>query len=156
MKNYLIAIVWMSLYPLAMEAQEIEASKVPSTVQAEFQKMYPVATNIQWEIDGENYEASFKLNKKSWSAVYEKDGKFVESEVGIKVSELPEPVVQAILKEYPGASIEEAEKTTLSDGSIVYECELEQDKKEIEVQVSADGKILKKEESEEDTEDKKD
>jgi len=156
MKNYLIAIVLMSLYPLAMEAQEIEVSKVPSTVQAEFQKMFPDAAKTEWEMDNENFEASFKLNKKCWSAVYDKDGKFVESEVEIKVSELPEPVIQSIEKEFPGAKIEEPEKTTLSDGNTVYEFELEKDKKEFEVQVSADGKILNKEESEEDREDEKD
>jgi uncharacterized membrane protein YkoI len=147
MKHFFIVILWMGLYPLATEAQEIEAAKVPAVVLAEFQKMYPDAAKTKWEMDDANYEASFKMDKKCWSAVFDKDGKFVESDVEIKVSELPQLVVQSIEKEFPGAKIEEPEKTTLSDGKTVYEFELEKDKKEFEVQISANGKIISKEES---------
>lgn len=57
-------------------------------------------------------------------------------------------------KEFAGFKIEEAEKAESSDKGIFYEVELEKGEMNYEVQLSADGKVLKKEEIKENGEKK--
>jgi hypothetical protein len=67
-------------------------------------------------------------------------------------SQLPEKALQAINKAYADATITEVEKEN-EDGKEVYEVELKTDGREIEVEVTADGKILSSEDEDKDDDD---
>ncbi len=156
MKIYLIVIAIFCLYTTAIMGQKIKVDQVPKNVIAEFQKKFPKAEKSEWEMENADYEVNFKINKIEWSAKFDKAGKLLEAEQEIKVSELPQIVKQSIEKEFPGGKIDEAEKATLSDNKIVYEVEVKKSKKIFEVQISVDGKILKKEEKSENKKEDKD
>ena len=68
-------------------------------------------------------------------------------------SQLPEKALQAINKAYADATITEVEKEN-EDGKEVYEVELKSGGKEIEVDVTADGKILSNEDEDKDDDEK--
>lgn len=70
----------------------------------------------------------------------------------IDAKDLPEAVVKAIQTAYPGATINEAEVET-EDGKTVYEVEIVKDKKEIDLDIAADGTILEAEEEDADDDD---
>jgi len=67
-----------------------------------------------------------------------------EDEVEVTLDQVPAAVKEAILKAAAGATIKEIEAET-KNGQTVYEAEWVVDGKEIEITVSADGTILKRE-----------
>ena len=58
----------------------------------------------------------------------------------IELKELPQSVVMAIEKRFPGATLLEAEKDE-DDGRVEYEVEIRHDGKRYEVEVTQDGRI---------------
>ncbi|MBA2431165.1 MAG: hypothetical protein H0V56_03515 [Chthoniobacterales bacterium] len=58
------------------------------------------------------------------------------------MAKLPEPVTKAIMERFPKAELIKAEKET-DDGKVKYEVKIRTEGKEKEVDVSAEGVILK-------------
>ncbi|MBC6108974.1 hypothetical protein ACFOG5_13405 [Pedobacter fastidiosus] len=100
-------------------AQKLDVAKVPASVKAAFAKRHP-ATKVNWEMEKVNYEAGFSLNGKEISEVYAKSGALLETEIEIKSSELPTPV----LAKLRGMKIAEAARITKADGTLNYEAEV--------------------------------
>ena len=105
-------------------AQKIDAAKVPAAVKASFAKQYPGITNT-WEKEGEKYEAGFKKDGNTMSALFETNGTMTESEVDIKVSALPAKVLTYVKENYKGKSIKEGAIITKADGTLTYEAEVD-------------------------------
>ena len=104
-------------------AQRLDASKVPAAVKSSFAKQYPGVT-AKWEKEAGNYEVNFKQNGTTMSALYDANGNPQETEMDIKVTELP-ATVQAYVKEhYKGKTVKEAAKITKADGTVNYEAEV--------------------------------
>ena len=121
-------IVTFSAYIIAISfaasAQKIDAGKVPTSVKTSFTKQFPgVAT--KWEKENGKYEASFKKDGNTMSALFEKNGTMTESETDIKVSALPAAVSAYVKANYKSKTIKEAAKITKSDGTIMYEAEID-------------------------------
>jgi hypothetical protein len=119
-------------------AQKIKDADVPSAVKASFAKAYPGAT-AKWEMEKGNFEASFKKDGKSMSAVFQPGGAMLESETAIKESELPASALSYIQTNYKGKKIKETAKITSSNGTVTYEAEVEGK----DLIFSSDGKFLK-------------
>lgn len=122
-------------------AQKIDASKVPSAVKTAFAKQHPAVSNVKWEMEHGKYEAGYKKEGHSMSALYEPNGTMTESEMEIKVDELPASVKAYIKDHYKGKNIKEAAKITNADGTINYEAEVN----EMDVIFDANGKFLREE-----------
>ena len=123
MKKQLTLAVIAATFAIPALAQKIESSKVPGPVIAAFAKQYPAA-KPKWEKEKEMYEAGFKSKGQSMSVLYSADGTLKETEVDIKVSALPKPVLSYLAKNKAGMKISEAAKITRADGSVVYEAEV--------------------------------
>ncbi len=96
---------------------------VPSAVKTSFSKNYP-GTTAKWEKEGSNYEAGFKHEGHEMSALYDADGKMTESEMEIKIGDLPNSAIEYVKANYKDAEIEEAAKITKADGEVNYEAEV--------------------------------
>ena len=120
--------------------QKLNDSEVPATVKATFTKNYPgvVAT---WEKEKGNFEAGFKKNGRSMSALYEPGGTFLESEIIIKESELPSAAKTYLQANYKNKRIKEYSKTTKADGTISYEAEAD----DMELGFDSNGHLIGKE-----------
>ncbi len=69
-----------------------------------------------------------------------------ENEIKIDPQALPGPVVQAVMKAHPNATIKEAEKRIKPDGTAIgYEVEILEGGQEWELELDANGQILKTE-----------
>jgi hypothetical protein len=68
----------------------------------------------------------------------------------VKLSDCPEAVQKTIKDKANGGTIVEVEKETKKDGTVVYEAEIKKDGKEIEVEVAADGTLIKVEQEDDD------
>lgn len=104
-------------------AQKMDASKVPAAVKSSFEKQFPGAV-AKWEKEDGKFEAGFKINGHTMSALFEANGTMTESEIDMKVADLPATVLAYVKEHYKGKSIKEAAKITKSNGIVNYEAEV--------------------------------
>lgn len=128
---------------------------VPAKVKTALEQKFPNAQKVKWNKENETeWEAEFKLNGEKYSANYSTDGIWKETEHEIENSAIPANVKQSLDTEFAGYKIEEAEISETANGS-VYEFAVEKDETTMEVAISPDGKVVKKEiKTEEKEEDK--
>ena len=131
---------------------------VPEKVKTAFSEKFPDAKKIVWEQEDENeWEAEFKMNGKEYSASYNADGSWIETEYEIKTNEIPEAAKNTLDTEFTGFEIEEGEFIENPEGNF-YEFEIEKEEKgkeeiEMSVVIDATGKIVKKETLKDDDDD---
>lgn len=145
----------LSLTVCLAQAQKLKENELPAAVKDSFTKRFPKASGVSWSKENPTeFEAEFKSNGSEQSANFDQTGKWIETETEIKKSALPANVKAAVEKEFAGYKINEAEKTeTFADGTF-YEVEIEKGELNYEVQISTDGKVIKKEEKKESDKDK--
>ena len=142
MKKHLLLLMLASGLALAVSAQEKEKSIAPPVAaKAAFAKAFPGVTKVKWENEDGNYEASFTDKGQKMSAVYDGKGTLKETEVSIKISELPAAVTDYMKQHYKGLTVKEAAKITKADGTVNYEAEV--NKKD--VVFDAKGAFIKEE-----------
>ncbi len=124
MKTAIIFIAGLAGVITTAQAQKLSPSKVPSSVKHAFTKMHPGVKRVNWEKERSDYEAVFKLNGNEVSENYSPSGKLMESEVAIKVADLPKPVLDYIALHHKGAKITEAAKISKTNGQVQYEAEI--------------------------------
>lgn len=141
MKNLKIAA--LAIFATAtMSAQDLKTSDVPSTLANNFQKSYATATEVEWEMDGDNYKVEFDVNKMEHEIWYSKDGTVVKTESEISESELPGAIASVIKNKYAGYKVDSIEMTE-SNGQKQYEVELEKGwTNEVKVVFDATGKVV--------------
>ncbi|GAB5466480.1 MAG: hypothetical protein Kapaf2KO_19160 [Candidatus Kapaibacteriales bacterium] len=54
--------------------------KIPAEIVTAFNKAYPNAENVEWEIESEGYEVEFTLGEDEMEVTYGKDGTVLEIE----------------------------------------------------------------------------
>ena len=138
MKKLLMSVMAITAIVFAANAQKLDASKVPAAVKTSFAKQYPGIT-AKWEKEAGKYEAGFDQNGHEMSALFEPTGAMTESEMEIKVSELPATVMQYITAHHKGVTVKEASKITKANGEVNYEAEV----KGKDLIFDANGKFLK-------------
>ena len=116
--------------------EEKSEVKAPASVETKFASLYPDAEEVEWTIENGNYEADFELKEAEMSASFDSTGNFLESEVGIDISELPASITKFINDEISGVEISEAAKITDAKGVVTYEAEIKKD-----LIFTADGKM---------------
>jgi uncharacterized membrane protein YkoI len=118
---------------------------VPPNVKTAFSQKFPSATNVKWDMENEKeWEAEFKMDGKEYSANFDMNATWMETEYEISTTEIPVSVKTTIDKEFAGYKIEKSEVSETADGK-VYEFELKKDAEKIEIAIDMNGKVVKKE-----------
>lgn len=139
---------WLLVF--SVFSQKINSDKVPAKVLSAFKESFPDATKIKWVIeDKNNYEAEFKMHKQEQSVVYNTDGNWIETEIEIKKSELPESIRKTLKAQFPEYKIEEASLIEDVAHGKGFEVEIEKGEQTIEIRFSATGGIIDKKVEEE-------
>ncbi|HET7115207.1 MAG TPA: PepSY-like domain-containing protein, partial [Hanamia sp.] len=86
-----------------------------------------------------NYEANFKTDGKTMSALYDENGNRQETETDITISNLPAAVTDYISQKYKGEKIKEAAIITKANGEVNYEAEVNG----MDLLFTKDGKFIK-------------
>jgi len=123
LKKALIVLLACTCCTIAVSAQNLKESEVPSSVKAAFNKKYH-DTHAKWEKEKDNYEVNFRKDNKSMSAVIDKEGTIIETETGIRIKMLPQNVQSYLKTHYEGAKVKEAAKIVKANGDINYEAEV--------------------------------
>ena len=108
MKKLIMMLTLVASVAFSAFGQKLDASKVPAAVKAAFTKQYPgTDTDAKWEKEAGKYEVNFKQNGNTMSALFEANGTMTESEIDIKVSDLPATVLAYVKEHYKGKTIKE-------------------------------------------------
>lgn len=108
-----------------------------------FDKKYPDAKNITWEIDDHGYhEAKFEMDGEKYRADFDGEGNWIETERNIKYKNLPEAVKKTIEEQYDKDDVEEVELVDHPTKGTFYDVELKQDGKKFDVEVAANGRVI--------------
>jgi hypothetical protein len=159
---------------LTVSAQDkkdpLDVDKIPRKVMYTLKTRFPRAEIHKWTKEKEGdvviYDIEFTQRKQKYEADIKEDGTIHNWEMEIPAKDVPEAVKAAVDKKYPKAAWKEIMQITeVKNGKEVlegFEIVLETaDKKEVEVTVAPDGKILedstaeKKEEKKEEKKDKR-
>ena len=99
-----------------------DESQLPMPVKDAFAKKYPGA-NASWQKEGEQYEAEFKMNGKSFTSVFGADGTLEETEMDISLAELPDSARNYLQSHFKAEEVREIEKLILPNGEFSFEAE---------------------------------
>jgi Putative beta-lactamase-inhibitor-like, PepSY-like len=129
---------------IIFSASAISQKSAPENIKKEFARKYPAAQNVKWGSEEANeWEAEFKMNGKEMSASYDNAGKWLETETGVALKELPAAVTSAIKKEFAGYKTGEM-SIIESPGLKGYEIALKKGETALEVIFDNNGIVLKK------------
>ena len=142
MKNLILVFlvaVFMSTTACAQSAKNL-----PVKVKSSFNQKFPGAQKVKWgKENATEWEAEFTLNNKAYSANFNSNGNWVETEYLINEKEIPAVVVATLSNKYPGCKIKTAEITESAKGN-VFAFELLKGKTKTDVTVNADGTLVVK------------
>ncbi|SFF42486.1 PepSY-like domain-containing protein [Thermoflexibacter ruber] len=120
-----IAFLFVFIFCFQMSyGQKVKNENIPLAVKDAFQVLYPNADKVNWGKEGQNYEASLKMDGKEISVVFDSAGKLLGKEEDIEISELPANAREYLSKSFPKSKIREVEKKTNAQGIIIYEVEI--------------------------------
>ncbi|MFH2095843.1 MAG: PepSY-like domain-containing protein [Bacteroidota bacterium] len=146
MKPLFIAITLGALLNLIACSQT--SKDVPANVKAAFTQKFSGATNTKWEYEKDNeWEAEFKMDGKEYSASFDNNGGWLETEYEINNDAIPDAVKTAIENDFAGYKIAESEISETTEGK-VYELELKKSGEKIVASFDMNGKLVKKEKPE--------
>lgn len=132
----------------ACQSPSVAAQKdVPIAVVENFQRKYPAAKDVTWNIDRNgSHEAQFKVKDQKARADFNPDGSWIETEESINWKELPEVVQKAIEREFDKDDIVELEHTINAVKGEFYDVEIDpKGEEKFDIEYRLDGTVLGRE-----------
>ncbi|MCS7028269.1 MAG: PepSY-like domain-containing protein [Bacteroidia bacterium] len=118
----------------------------PNEILREFKSYYPEVDLSQviwtWEVPFKIYEAEFVHEGKEYEAEFTVTGHWLLTEEEIKLSDVPEHIIETAKARYAKAKLEEASKITYSNGDVCYELGFTAKDKTFEVLYREDGLFI--------------
>ena len=144
-KLFFISSLALVLFTNKAIAQDVRQNQVPSMIVNNFQKSFPKAFDVEWEIEGENYKVEFEtgLLGKHHDAWYNKKGKLIRYKKEIAKSELPQKVQAKINSDYKMYRLKDVEQITQGNNTI-YKVELKSLSQDWKVVFDTKGNVLSK------------
>jgi hypothetical protein len=118
-------------------------------VKEKFISSFTKTVHVKWTKEKSNYEASFKTGDKQMSVNFDEKGNIIETETGIKLSELPIEVRESVAKDYSKYKITETAKIE-TKGLISYEVEVKRGKGKMDLIYDEHGVLKSKIKTEKD------
>ena len=125
---------------ITASCQTKSSNEVPQVVLDAFEAKYPGETDPDFATDAHGYwEAHFKKNGEKYRADFNADGTWRETENSIKDKEIPKAIQEAIEREFPDRTIQEAEHVMSATKGEFYDIEFKQKGKNMDVEYRKDG-----------------
>jgi hypothetical protein len=149
-----VVTVFVLAAPVRADGEDVPLDKVPKVVLEAAKKRFPkaevVGASKEKDKDKTVYEIEMKLDGKTIDVTLTADGVITDIVREIEVKDLPRAVVAALMKRYPKATYKSVEAVySVKDGKekfTHYDVLLATaDKKEIEIEILANGKITSEE-----------
>jgi len=143
MKKLILVLAAATLISVTAFAQN--GKDLPAKVKTSFEQKFSGAQKVKWgKENATEWEAEFTMNNKEYSANFNIDGTWLETEYKIGEKEIPAAVTKTLGKEFPGYKLLESEVSETAKGK-VFEFEVQTGKTKMEVAINVDGTLIKKE-----------
>ena len=109
---------------LAAPAQVLKPAQVSAAARATFKAKFPLVKTNTWEKEGDKYEAGFKQNSITMSALITSAGELVETESDLSPAKLPAAVRATLARDYKACKVTEAAVLVSASGATTYEVEV--------------------------------
>ena len=139
----IIAIAAFVFFGGVAVAQEVTQIQVPEPVDKAFNCLYPGIKSVSWDFDEVNYSASFRLDGKAVSMLFDESGSVVEVKNEIKLYELPLDVNDLLKKDYSDWRIGRASQIN-SNGTSYFETVVEKEEETMVLVFNQHGGLLLK------------
>ena len=155
MKKHLIGVIAISFLFVYCNKTGIEDSvDIPDSVTASFAEDHPGSSDVEWELEGSNFEVEYEEDDIEKESLYSSEGVELELEIEISFNDLPGQAITYVETNYPSAEIEEVEQIITNENTQYFEVELElNEDEEIELLFDESGVLLSTEIEEDDDED---
>ena len=147
MKRIIMIISAVMLLGAVASCEKYEDGKPVKDVRAEFARMYPDAWDVEWEYKGTIWEVSFETgtrpNGTDRQAWYNMDGNWVQTVTDVFIVSVPQNIKDYLkASEFASGQFadDDADYIEKPDGNF-YRFDIRFDGKEIEVDVTEDGKV---------------
>lgn len=125
------------------QAQRSAEDQVPAAVRTAFAARFPHATAVKWERENATeHEAEFKDQGVERSASFDPQGTWLETETAIAEAALPAPVRATLARDHAGRRVKECERVETATQGTLYEVEVQDGGKVLEVRLSETGTVL--------------
>jgi hypothetical protein len=136
------ATILMAVVLIASMQACTQTEDVPGKVKTAFAEQFSNTTKISWDKENETeWEAEFKMNGKEYSANFDNNGNWKETEYEIEESEIPTVVKNTLNSEFVDYEVDDIEVSETPEG-VFYEFELEKGRDEIDVIINKNGNII--------------
>jgi hypothetical protein len=133
-------IIFVAMVLICAYATSFAQSKTPVAATTAFSKKFSDATNVKWGKENpHNYEAEFQSKGITYSANFSDTGEWLETESPSTFNQLPEKVQQAFNLAHKGATVKAVAQIETSKQGTIYEVEMKQGVKTVEVFYKPDG-----------------
>lgn len=119
-------------------AQDVKTSQVPSLVLTEFQKLFPKAVDIDWEMDKDLYEVEFEIGRDDHKVWFDQSGVMVKHKEELSSKSLPSTLRAKLKEGYKNYWISDVERLT-KKGVSVFKVELKNLRREIDIFIDEKG-----------------
>ena len=126
---------------VAVSAQDLKSSEVPSNLISNFEKKFSNAQDVEWEKEMDFFKVEFDIYKKEQEIWYDASGKIFKMEKELNETELPQAIKSKISSSYASFKIDDIEMKE-EDGKTTYEIELEDGRKEKTVIFDESGAVI--------------
>lgn len=138
-----LKIIFIGTVILFLSCEQMTYGQAPEAVKTTFQAKYPGENDPDWHLDSHgNYEARFRIDGIRHRADFATDGTWIETEVSIKMKELPKAIKEVIDAKYSDEDITEIERVEHHTKGLFYDVEFKQKGKNKDVEFKADGAII--------------
>jgi len=144
MKNAMILAAFALALAAPAHAQMLKPAQVPAAARATFKAKFPLVKTNSWEKEGDKYEAGFKQDGVTMSALITPAGELVETESDMSPAKLPAAVRAKLASDYKAYKVTEAAVLVSASGATTYEAEVSKGGKHQDVVFNADGSLVKK------------
>ena len=139
MKTWMVIILGLGLVSFS-KAQDLKQDQVPSVVLNAFQTKYPKATDVEWELKGELYEADFEIGRTDYNVWIDKSGTIKKQKEDFPKTQLPAAVAEKIKNEFKDYQIDGVDRIE-ENGKVYFLVDLDGRPDDREVLFSENGTV---------------
>ncbi len=144
MKTSILSVILVLAILSISACSNQKGNKIPQEVKTAFAKKFPNAKKISWSKENaKDWEAEFIINNKKYSANYDNDGNWKETEYEIDFSDVPENVKSSLDSNFKNYKVELSEVSKTIKRK-VYEFQLQKAGNTIDVSIAPDGSVINK------------
>ncbi len=141
--KHLLLLLFIAAAVSYCPAQTLTMDKVPAAAANAFKQKFPNGSQPSWSKEGNAFDVDFYNGKKPQSALFDRSGKWLETETQLNFGALPQKVQSTYEKEFEGYKVQETYEVESPEG-ITYSITAFKGNKNYEATFSDKGELLKK------------